>query len=62
MFVCFSLPDPKIRVCVSRTEKKENQLCTNNRKKTEIKLPTATMKYRLYVTSLDILGRGRSFA
>lgn len=30
-------------------------------KKNEIKLPTVTMKYGLYVTSVDILGRGRSF-
>lgn len=31
------------------------------KKKNEIKLPTVTMKYGLYVTSVDILSRGRSF-
>lgn len=45
-----------------KKKKEKKQLCTNNnKKKNEIKLPTVTMKYGLYVTSVDILSRGRSF-
>lgn len=67
LFVCFSLPDPKIKTehgWAEQRKKKKKKISSFAQiiiKKTEIKLPTVTMKYGLYVTSVDILGRGRSF-
>lgn len=62
-FVCFSLPDPKIKTeCVSRTQKTKSSFAQKEKQKQQQKNQTKNlrsnslvlpMKYRLYAISVN---------